>query len=72
MDFGQDAIVNVITVIVNAIFVVINFFKHKGGKWEHAEKHTAVIEKLSLEPLWKPKKLTSEVVTVEGVYAYEI
>lgn len=32
MDFGQDAIVNVITVVVNAIFVVINFFKHKGGK----------------------------------------
>lgn len=31
MDFGQDAIVNVITVVINAIFVVINFFK-KGGK----------------------------------------
>ena len=72
MDFGQDAIVNVITVIVNAIFVVINFFKHKGGKWEHAEKHTAAIEKLSLVPLWKPKRLILAAETVEGVFAYEI
>lgn len=32
MDIEQDAIVNIITVVVNAIFVIINFFKHKEGK----------------------------------------
>lgn len=32
MEFGQDQIINVITVVINAIFVVINFFKKKGGK----------------------------------------
>lgn len=27
MDIGQDAIINVITVVVNAVIVVINFIK---------------------------------------------
>lgn len=27
MDFGQEAIINLVTVVINAIFVVINFIK---------------------------------------------